>query len=60
LTSLKLSYWKKTKLVLVTDETTALTIAYFPKVELVMITPTVSGTVVKDVISMGIIPFARA
>ena len=38
--TIKLSYWKKSKSVLVSDETKTLTIAYWPKVELVLITPT--------------------
>jgi hypothetical protein len=55
----KLSYWPKTKFVLVSDETKTLTIAYWPKVELVAITPTVSGTVIKDLLQPGFIPFPR-
>ena len=38
--NIKLARWKKTKLVLVSDETKTLTIAYWPKVELVLIEPT--------------------
>ena len=41
--TIQLSYWKKPKLVLVSDETKTLTIAYWPKVELVLITATVAG-----------------
>ena len=37
--NIKLAYFPKPKLVLVSDETKTLTIAYWPKVELVIITP---------------------